>query len=64
MTFAEDVVLDWVWNNRRVIFGGVLADTKVTQRGDFVCFILKEVAKAVLWGAHDHNACKGVSEGA
>ena len=57
-------MLDWVWNNRRIIFGGVLADTKVTQRGDFVCFILKEVAKAVLWGAHDHNACKGVSEGA
>ena len=32
MTFAEDHVLDWVWNNRLVIFGGVLADIKVSQR--------------------------------
>ena len=32
LTFAEDHVLDWVWNNRLVVFGGVLADTKVAQR--------------------------------
>jgi hypothetical protein len=32
LTFAEDHVLDWVWNNRLVIFGGVLADIKVSQR--------------------------------
>lgn len=48
LTFADDHVMDWMWNNRRVIYGGVLADAKVAQRRFFVIALKGFTAQAHL----------------
>jgi len=40
--------MDWMWNNRRVIYGGVLADAKVAQRRFFVIALKGFTAQAHL----------------